>query len=211
MTSSYTSFHGYQRIACGSLPVNALAVKHALASGQAQSLLTFCDQTGKLVDIDLRGSDAEMLARLAPDSTPLQASEPPQPDSGEPRGRGRPKLGVVAREVTLLPRHWDWLAVQPGGASVTLRKLVEDARRANVDRDQQRRANECAYHFMSSMAGDMPGFEEASRALFANDTAKFRQQTEAWPADIRDYVRFLADPLPRADVAAPAEDKKGES
>jgi len=94
---------------------------------------------------------------------------------------------------------------------VTLRKLVEDARRANVDRDQQRRANECAYHFMSSMAGDMPGFEEASRALFANDTAKFRQQTEAWPADIRDYVRFLADPLPRADVAAPAEDKKGES
>lgn len=205
MTSTYTSFHGHQRIACGSLPANALAVKHALASGQALPLLTFCDQTGKLVDTDLRGSDAEMLARLTPQSAPTAPQE-----SSEPRGRGRPKLGVVAREVTLLPRHWDWLAAQPGGASVTLRKLVEDARRANVDRDQQRRAHECAYHFMSSMAGDMPGFEEASRALFANDAAKFRQQTEAWPADVRDYVRSLADPLPRADMAAPAEDKKAK-
>ena len=123
-------------------------------------------------------------------------------ESGEPRGRGRPKLGVVAREVTLLPRHWDWLAAQPGGASVTLRKLVEEARRANLDRDRQRQASECAYHFMSAMAGDMAGFEEASRALFANDAAKFRQQTEAWPADVRDYVRYLAYPLPLTEVTS---------
>ncbi len=199
MTPTYTSFNGHQRLASGSLSVNALAVKHALASSPTQPLLTFCDQTGKVVDIDLRGSDAEILARLAPDGLQHQASEAlPRDcgDSAEPRGRGRPKLGVVAREVTLLPRHWDWLAAQPGGASVTLRKLVEEARRANVDRDQQRRAHECAYHFMSSMAGDMPGFEEASRALFANDAAKFRQQTDAWPPDVRDYARDLADPLP---------------
>lgn len=204
-TPSYTSFNGHQRIASGSLTVNALALKHALASGPAQPLLTFCDQTGKVVDVDLRGSDAEILARLAPDGLQLQASASLPRDSGdsaEPRGRGRPKLGVVAREVTLLPRHWDWLAAQPGGASVTLRKLVEEARRANVDRDQQRRANECAYHFMSSMAGDMAGFEEASRALFANDAAKFRQQTEAWPTDVRDYVRHLAYPLPQTELPA---------
>ena len=198
-TPSYTSFNGHKRIASGSLPVNALAVKHALASDLSSPLLTFCDQTGQVVDIDIRRSDAEMLARLPPEGHQLQGNESAQinsEESSEPRGRGRPKLGVVAREITLLPRHWDWLATQPGGASVTLRKLVDSARRANVDRDRQRRANECAYHFMSTMAGDMAGFEEASRALFANDAAKFRQQTEAWPSDVRDYVRYLAYPLP---------------
>ena len=198
-TPSYTSFNGHKRIASGSLPVNALAVKHALASDLSSPLLTFCDQTGQVVDIDIRGSDAEMLARLPPEGHQLQGNESAQinsEESSEPRGRGRPKLGVVAREITLLPRHWDWLATQPGGASVTLRKLVDSARRANVDRDRQRRANECAYHFMSTMAGDMAGFEEASRALFANDAEKFRQQTEAWPSDVRDYVRYLAYPLP---------------
>ena len=196
---SYTSFNGHKRIASGCLPVNALAVKHALASDLSSPLLTFCNQTGQVVDIDIRGSDAEMFARLPPEGHQLQGNESAQinsEESSEPRGRGRPKLGVVAREITLLPRHWDWLATQPGGASVTLRKLVDSARRANVDRDRQRRANECAYHFMSTMAGDMAGFEEASRALFANDAAKFRQQTEAWPSDVRDYVRYLAYPLP---------------
>lgn len=202
-TPSYTSFDGHKRIASGSLRINALAVKHALASGVLSPLLTFCDQTGQVVDIDIRGSDAKMLARLPPEGYQLHGNESALIDSeesGEPRGRGRPKLGVVAREVTLLPRHWDWLATQPGGASVTLRKLVEEARRASVDRDRQRRASECAYHFMSAMAGDMAGFEEASRALFANDAAKFRQQTEAWPPDVRDYVRYLAFPLPLTEV-----------
>ena len=202
-TPSYTSFNGHKLIASGSLPVNALAVKHALASDVPSPLLTFCDQTGQVVDIDIRGSDAEMLARLPPEGCQLQGNGSALIDSeesGEPRGRGRPKLGVVAREVTLLPRHWDWLAAQRGGASVTLRKLVDEARQANVDRDRQRRANERAYHFMSTMAGDMAGFEEASRALFANDAPKLQQQTEAWPTDVRDYVRHVAYPLPPTEV-----------
>lgn len=192
---SYTSFDGHQRIASGSLQINALAVKHAMASGEQGPLLIFCDQTGRVVDIDTRGSDSEMLARLSSaedasqehPATPAHSGEP-----DEPRKRGRPKLGVVAREVTLLPRHWDWLASQPGGASVTLRKLVEEARRANVGQDRQRQANECAYRFMSAIAGDLAGFEEASRALFANDAARFGLQIEAWPVDIRDYVWCLA-------------------
>ena len=202
-TPSYTSFDGHKRIAAGNLPVNGLAVKHALASGLPGPLLTFCDQTGQVVDIDIRGSDAEMLARLAPEGYQLPGNESALIDSeqsGAPRGRGRPKLGVVAREVTLLPRHWDWLAGQRGGASVTLRKLVDEARRANVDRDRQRQTNERAYQFMSTMAGDVAGFEEASRALFANDAAKFHQLTGAWPADVRDYVRYLADPLSLTEV-----------
>ena len=84
-----------------------------------------------------------------------------------------PKLGVVAREVTLLPRHWQWLGSQPGGASVAIRKLVEAARRANQEVDQRRQTQEAAYHFMSAMAGNLPNFEEASRALFANDRGRF--------------------------------------
>jgi len=206
-TPSYTSFNGHKRIASGSLKINALTVKLALATGVPNPLLTFCDQTGQVVEIDIRGSDAEMLARLPPEGCQLQGNESALIDSGEsgePRGRGRPKLGVVAREVTLLPRHWDWLAAQPGGASVTLRKLVDESRRANVDRDLQRLATERAYHFMSTMAGDMAGFEEASRALFADDAAKFHQLTEAWPTDVRDYVRCLAYPLLVTDVPSPA-------
>ena len=92
---------------------------------------------------------------------------------GTPRGRGRPKLGVVAREVTLLPRHWDWLNSQSGGASVALRKLVEAARLAGDDKDRTRHAQEAAYRFMTALAGNLPGYEEATRALYAADPARF--------------------------------------
>ena len=127
----------------------------------------------------------QVIARLMP--TPV-VEEP----EAEPRGRGRPKLGVVAREVTLLPRHWDWLNSQPGGASVALRKLVEEARRASGDRDRIRAAQESAYHFMSAMAGNLPGFEEAARALFAYDRRGFGDLIAAWPEDVRDHVIKLA-------------------
>jgi len=107
-------------------------------------------------------------------------------------GPGRPKLGVVAREVTLLPRHWQWLSSQPEGASVVLRKLVEEARRANAGKDGVRRSQEAASRFMSVMAGDAPGFEEAARALFAGDAERFDQRVEGWPADLRDHAGTLA-------------------
>ena len=189
---SYTSFAGQQRIAQGSLAANALAVKQAMADELAGPILTFCDQNGRLVDIDTRGSDAQMLARLPAEQGGAQAADATESQADEPRGRGRPKLGVVAREVTLLPRHWDWLAAQPGGASVSLRKLVEDARRLHAERDRQRQACDAAYHFMSAMAGDLPGFEEASRALFAHDAAKLREHSESWPIDVREHLRQLA-------------------
>jgi hypothetical protein len=122
---------------------------------------------------------------------------------GEPRGRGRPKLGVVAREVTLLPRHWEWLNAQPGGASVALRKLVEAARRGNGDSDRSRAARDAAYHFMSAMAGDLPHFEDAARALFADDRRNFTILIAAWPDDVRDHIVRLAfspDPVDPANV-----------
>lgn len=191
----HTAFAGHRLLARGALAEVALAVKQAQA-GHANdhgAILVFDDQTGKQVDLDLRGADADIRKRYqpSPEAAPKQADGTDGVDAA-PRGRGRPKLGVVPREVTLLPRHWDWLAAQPGGASVALRKLVEQARRDNEARDQQRQRQEAAYHFMSSMAGNLPGFEEATRALYADDRAGFARQVAAWPQDVRDYAMALA-------------------
>jgi hypothetical protein len=187
MSETFTAFEGQRQLATGPLAEVALAVKRA-APNAAEPIAIFSDSTGRATDLDLRGSPDDVLARL-PNTT---SSMPDAISSGEPRGRGRPRLGVVAREVTLLPRHWEWLNAQPGGASVALRKLVDDARRSSGDRDRQRAARDAAYHFMSAMAGNLPHFEEASRALFADDRRRFVSQIAAWPADIRDHVVKLA-------------------
>jgi hypothetical protein len=187
MSETFTAFEGQRRLATGPLPDVALAVKRADRS-ELQPIAIFSDSTGRAIDLDLRGSTDDMLARL-----PATTNPSPEPaTASEPRGRGRPRLGVVAREVTLLPRHWEWLNAQPGGASVALRKLVDDARRTSGDRDRQRAARDAAYHFMSAMAGNLPQFEEASRALFADDRRRFISQIAAWPDDIRDHVVKLA-------------------
>ena len=163
MIPSFTAFEGQRRLISGTLAEVALALKHA-GRPAAAPIIIFSEASGRPIDLDLRGSDDEILARL-PNSAP--ASPVPAAEAIEPRGRGRPKLGVIAREVTLLPRHWEWLNAQPGGASVALRKLVDEARRANGDRDRLRLARDAAYHFMSTMAGNLANFEEASRALIA--------------------------------------------
>ncbi len=187
MTQIFTAFEGQRRLISGTLAEVALAVKRAAQA--AAPILVFSDATGRSLDLDLRGSDEDIVARL-----PKPAPETAEPDTtaGEPRGRGRPKLGVVAREVTLLPRHWEWLNAQPGGASVALRKLVDETRRASGDRDRLRAARDAAYHFMSAMAGDFAHFEEASRALFADDKRRFAELIAGWPADVRDHIVRLA-------------------
>lgn len=192
----HTAFEGHRLLARGALAEVALAVKQAQAAPDRGAILVFDDLTGRQVDLDLRGDDADIRKRYQapPDATPAPADAADTADTAgaAPRGRGRPKLGVVPREVTLLPRHWDWLAAQPGGASVALRRLVEQARRDNEARDRQRQRQEAAYHFMSSMAGDLAGFEEATRALYAGDRAAFTRQVAAWPADVREYALALA-------------------
>jgi hypothetical protein len=191
----FSAFAGPKLLASGPLAEVAIAIK--IATGAiADPIIIFDNATGKSLDIDLRGSHREIVARL-PQPTTI---EPETDAPAEPRGRGRPRLGVVAREITLLPRHWDWLGAQPGGASVALRKLVENARRASGDRDRQRAARDAAYHFMSTMAGDRPGFEEASRALFAGDQRRFTELIANWPVDIRDHIVILAF---RDQAAAP--------
>src|SRR5580658_933149 len=181
------AFHGHRRLASGPLHEVARAVKVATEGGVTDPIFIYDDATGAVIDLDTRGSAEEVVARLAQRIAP----EPPPP-SDELRGRGRPKLGVVAREVTLLPRHWDWLGTQPGGASVALRKLVEEARRTSGDRDRTRAAQEAAYHFMSAIAGNLAGFEEATRALFAYDRRRFGDLVAPWPEDVRDHAIKLA-------------------
>ncbi|MBR0664023.1 DUF2239 family protein [Roseomonas hellenica] len=192
-----TAFDGVRRIASGALVDVALAAKAALARNPTGPLLTFDDATGAVIDLDLRGGTAEIVSRLLEEAKGAQRPAGPsgQDDAEEnapSRGRGRPRLGVVAREVTLLPRHWEWLATQRGGASHALRRLVDEARRADGGRSQSRAAQEAAYRFMSAMAGDLPGFEEASRALFAGDRERFAEHSAAWPADIQTHARKLA-------------------
>jgi len=188
MQKIFTAFQGQRRLVSGAAGEVALVVKR-IAPRPDEPIIIFEDGTGRSIDFDLRGGDREVLARLAK-LVPPPVEEIAAP--AEPRGRGRPKLGVVAREVTLLPRHWEWLGAQPGGASVALRKLVDEARRASGDKDRERQARDAAYHFMSTMAGNLPQFEEASRALFADDRRRFTGLIADWPADIRDHIVKLA-------------------
>jgi hypothetical protein len=157
-----SAFLDNRKIASGEPAEVLVKMRELLAADPGARALVFDDETGELVDFD------------AP-----------------PKKPGRPKLGVVAREVTLLPRHWEWLADQPGGASVALRKLVEHARKANAGVDRRRRAQEAAYRFLSAMAGDEPGFEEATRALFAGRREDFEANMALWPEDVREHARKL--------------------
>lgn len=184
-----TAFVGHRLLATGPLRDVALAVK--AAGDTVDSILVFNDATGAPIDLDLRGSDQDVLRRLEPASS-APVMEADEAATLEPRGRGRPRLGVVAREVTLLPRHWEWLNGQRGGASVALRKLVEEARRALPEQERKRQSQEGAYRAMSALAGNLPSFEEASRALFANDAARLADLAQAWPEDIGRYVLRLA-------------------
>jgi hypothetical protein len=182
-----TAFEGARRIASGELKQVALMTNKVMDRGPRAPVLIFDDVTSELIEVDFRGTPDAVLKRLsdAPDR-----SEPASETA--PRPVGRPKLGVIAREITLLPRHWDWLNSQPGGASVALRKLVEQARRVTGDKDRVRQAQEAAYRFMSAMAGNEPGFEEATRALFAGNPARFDEQIESWPIGVRDHAKKLA-------------------
>jgi hypothetical protein len=176
---SFTAFAGDRLIASGELKTTLLATKRRLDKGASAPILIFDDSTGKQVDFDFRGTPEEVLARLS--SHPLFA----------PAGPGRPKLGVTCREISLLPRHWEWLEKQPQGISAALRRLVEEAKQKEPDKERARVARDAAGKFMWSMAGNLPDFEEASRALYAMDLDRFDKLIRRWPKDIRAHLRKL--------------------
>ncbi len=198
-TTTCTAFEGSTCIASGALIEVALAAKTAFDRSALRALpspiLIFNDTTSETIELDWRGSVDEFAARLAllplVERLPGESDQPAPVPPDTPRGPGRPRMGVVAREITLLPRHWEWLAGQPGGASVALRKLVDVARRDSEGHDRVRLARNVAYKFMSTMAGHEAGFEEASRALFAGDQARFGVLIAAWPIDVQAHLKKL--------------------
>jgi hypothetical protein len=175
------AFLGHRCLATGA-PADVLAqLKQQHDADPTAMPLVFERLSGRQVDFDLRGRLDEVLARAAAPQTPAA-----------PRGRGRPKLGVASREVTLLPRHWEWLEAQPSGASAALRRLVEAALRSEPGEAEARRAREAASRLLGALAGDLPGFEEAMRALYADQTDAFEQQVAHWPADVRSLAVEMA-------------------
>jgi hypothetical protein len=193
-THTFTAFLGHTLLATGQLTEVATMAKERLDAGASEALALFDDETGRAIDLDLRGTVAEVIARLG-------AGEAGPVDDAR-RGPGRPKLGVVSREVSLLPRHWEWLGLQPGGASAALRRLVEDARRNGGSRERARQARDATYRFMSAMAGDFPLFEEASRALYAKDYERFQSLIAAWPEGVRTHLLRLLDRTIQSEWAA---------
>lgn len=208
-----TAFQSGRRLAAGPLFDVARAVKAAFDRDPTVTALTFDDRTGAQLDFDLSGTAEEFVERLTARAK-YEAYLAEERAPSAPRGRGRPKMGVIAREVTLLPRHWEWLASQPGTASQVLRRLVDEARRADGGKGSARVAREHAYAFISAIGGNLPGFEEATRALFAGDRAKFERETAEWPADVREYAARLAwstaadtSEMPAAGASAVATDE----
>lgn len=184
---SYTAFTGHRLLAHGPLEEVVLCAKERLRADASASILVFSDLTGKQMDFDLSGSEKEVLRKL-------QVYLLPEGKTAN-AGPGRPKLGVVAREISLLPRHWEWLSTQSGGASATLRRLVEEAKKDSSGKERVKQAQERAHKFMSAIAGDLPLFEEALRALYAKDAKKFKSCLADWPADIKEHARRMAAPV----------------
>jgi hypothetical protein len=202
----FVAFVGTYAIARGDLAMVAVAAKRVHEGGAAERVVVYSEQTGAVEDVDLFGSEAQVRERIARMAAPAErsaarAAAQAAEQTADPvkrRGPGRPALGVVSREVTLLPRHWQWLGEQRGGASAALRRLVDAARKSDPGAENTRRAVEAAYKFMVDIAGDAPGFEEASRALFARDFTAFTERIATWPPAVREQLlRFLAPALPQ--------------
>lgn len=209
-TATLVAFAGSRRIAVGGVADVAVAALRAVEEGLAFPVLVFDAETSARVDLELRGTEDEVRQRY---TNSVFVERPPEPVSAHEhalealrktgaRPRGRPRLGVISREVTLLPRHWEWLSSRPGGASATLRRLVDLARAESAPDDARRQTTERSYAFMTAMAGDAPGFEEASRALFAGNQERFLLETDAWAPDVREHLLALVAPL--WDTAASA-------
>jgi len=177
---TFTAFADNGQIAAGEVRDVLAAVVTYLNGGGGGVVQVFEDGTGRAVDFDLRGELEDVLGRL--ELHPLFGA------AARRSGPGRPRMGVVSREVTLLPRHWEWLEQQPQGISAALRRLVDEARKGDPEGERRRRLRDAAGKFMWAMAGNLPGFEEASRALYANDWPRLAELIRDWPEDIRKYI-----------------------
>lgn len=197
ISQTLTVFNQEKQIASGSVMA---VIEILLTFNNATSYLVFNDQNGTVIEIDLRGTAQEIYAKVIETYPALKEVATSTTDHSEiikaeekttTRGRGRPKLGVIAKEVTLLPRHWEWLSEQPSGASATLRRLIEDAKKKYAAQDLLQKRQTRTYQFMMATAGNLPLYEDALRALFADDLTTLSQCIATWPIDIRHYIEKL--------------------
>jgi uncharacterized protein len=186
----FVAFAGDNALARGDLASVAVAVQRAVAAGEARPIVVLDASNSQVVDLDLRGSEADVAARVS-----VQPKSAPDGETAEVASRssgpGRPRLGVVSREVSLLPRHWDWLKTQRGGASAALRRLVDDARRNSGARDRFVAAQEAVDRYLRVMAGDRPHYEESLRAFYAGREGDLAAHSAAWPPDVRAHLEVL--------------------
>ncbi|MEL6545168.1 MAG: DUF2239 family protein [Myxococcota bacterium] len=195
--SEFIAYCGDQLVARGTLLSVAIAMQNAEASSGTKRMALYRESTGQALDLDLSGTEQELeqrLARFYPEDTAVA-------DPGK-RGKGRPKLGVVSREVSLLPRHWEWLSQQNRSASATLRRLVENARQADSGAAKSKQVAEVVHRFIWDLVGDQPGFEEASRALFALDLEGFRSRIADWPPDVVTQIERYLEALEASDSSS---------
>jgi hypothetical protein len=201
---TFVAFSGHRCVGSGDLETVIRSVKgHLDKAGvppEAGTVLFFDDRTGKQVDFDLRGSTRQVLARLAEHPVRAETRE-----VAKPEGPGRPRLGVVSREVSLLPRHWEWLGEQRGGMSVALRGLVEHAMKRGTHAHHARKARDAAGTFMWAIGGNLPNFEEATRALYGKDGATLATLIKRWPKDVRAHVERLVAEAVRLESLATLE------
>ena len=185
MSGTVSAFLDDALIAQGSRETVTRRIEARYSSSDFSRIRVFEDATGRVVDLDYWDAAKNGAERPAVQRPPLPGQEK--------RARGRPKLGVTSREITLLPRQWDWLATQPGGASATIRRLVEDARKRRSESVSAAQAREGVHRFMTEMVGDRPGYEVALRALYRSDIASVLQIASGWPEDVRRYLERLLD------------------
>lgn len=180
---AFSAFAGVHHLASGTKAQVARAMNEAQALARAcnDPILAFDNATGAQLDLDLRGTADETETRYAGEPAPI-------------RKRGRPRLGVVGKEVTLLPRHWEWLSRQRGGASAALRRLIDQARQDSASADEAVAAQGAAHAFASAIAGNEKGFEEAMRALYRKDPGGVERHIASWPDDVRRHFMTLAAP-----------------
>ncbi|MDB5050547.1 MAG: hypothetical protein JWO30_3618 [Fibrobacteres bacterium] len=184
--NTYTAFEGHKLVSQGPLPEVILGIKRRIGKAENSSTLVFSDATGNTMDFNFQGTEKDVLKRLE-----VFVRE----DGPESSGPGRPRLGVVSREVSLLPRQWEWLASQSGGASAVLRRLVDEAKKKSLEGNSIKQIQEKAYKFMFAVAGDLKGYEEAIRALYKKDKKNFLLQMEDWPHDVKAHALDLANPV----------------
>ncbi len=181
---TYTAFESFQILSSGHLEKVVLKVKIRQKENREARILIFSDSTGNQLDFDLSGTEKEVLERLKIYSAKLPIAH---------KGAGRPKLGVVPREISLLPSHWEWLSNQSGGASLTIRQLIDDkVKSSSLEKNKVKNAQEVTYKFLSAIAGDLPNFEEAIRYLYRRDKKRFLELASGWHKDIVSHAEFLA-------------------